>query len=81
MINQNINNGYQVSVVNIKYGKDLFKHTKDKPTMVVLDIPESLLKCKNQDEKFKDGIESFVYNTITKKYGAEVSKCQIWMPI
>jgi hypothetical protein len=79
MKNQIIEDGYQIIVVNIKYGKDLNKHIKDKPSMVILDVPESILKCKTQTEKFKDNLESFAYNTITKKYGAEVYKCQIWM--
>ena len=81
MINQIIEDGYQILVVNIKYGKDVNRRVKDKPSMVVLDVPDSILKCKNQIEKFKDNLESFAYNTITRKYGAEVYKCQIWMPI
>lgn len=74
------NNGYQVIVVNTKYGRILNEKIKDRPEMSILDIPEGILKTKNKHNVFEDNIESFVYNTLTKKYGAEVSHCQIYLP-
>ena len=74
-------NGYQVIVVNTKYGRILNEKIKDRPEMSVLDIPEGILKTKNKSGIFEDNVESFVYNTLTKKYGAEVSHCQIYLPL
>lgn len=73
--------GYQVVVVNIKYGKVHNPKIKERPDMTVLDIPEGILRTIKNEEKFKDNIESFAYNTITRKYGAEVSYCQVWLPM
>jgi hypothetical protein len=80
MSNEDIKESYQVLVVNITYGNELSNKIKDRPEMTVLDIPESILKNKKDETKFKDSIESFVYNTLTRKYGAEVCSCQIWLP-
>jgi len=75
--------GYQVTVTNIKYGRKFYTaRGKERPEMVTLDVPESLLKVKDKDdEKFRDGVESFAYNTVTRKFGAEVSFCQVWLPL
>lgn len=75
--------GYQIQVVNIKYGRELntSKKIKEKPEMVVLDVPEEILKNKNKGQKFLDMIESFAYNTVTRKYGAEVHICQVYLPL
>ena len=74
--------GYQITVVNIKYGNEFSKRSKDRPEMVTLDVPEALLKMKDEDgEKFLELVESFAYNTVTRKYGAEVTHCQIYLPI
>jgi hypothetical protein len=75
-----IKDGYQVLVVNIRYGKELSNRIKEKPEMVVLDIPESILKTQKNEEKFKDNVETFVYNSLSKKYNVEVNNCQIWLP-
>ena len=80
MTNHNID-GYQILVVNIKYGKELNSKVKNKPNMTVLDVPEGIMKSIKNESKFKDNIESFAYNTLTKKYGAEVSYCQVWLPL
>jgi hypothetical protein len=74
--------GYQITVVNIKYGNTLSKRIKERPEMVTLDLPEALLKVKGKDEeRFLDSVESFAYNTVTKKYGAEVTYCQVYLPM
>ena len=74
--------GYQITVANIKYGREFYMKHRERPEMVTLDVPESLLKVKDRDdEKFRDGIESFAYNTVTRKFGAEVSFCQVWLPL
>lgn len=74
--------GYQITVVNIKYGNTLSKRIKERPDMVTLDLPEALLKVRGKDEeRFLDSVESFAYNTVTKKYGAEVTYCQVYLPM
>lgn len=49
--------------------------------MATLDVPEGILKTMNDTKKFMENIESFAYNTLTKKYGAEVSYCQVYLPL
>ena len=80
-------NGYQVLITNIVWNKDTtgqyhIKYDKyDKlPKQFTLDLPESVF---NQAKKnvFKDVIESFVYNFLTRKYNHEVNNCQIWLPL
>ena len=71
----------QIMVVNIKYGRFLTTKIKERPEMVTLDLPESLVKIRNKTEKFLDGVESFAYNIITRKYGAEVCNCQVFLPL
>lgn len=77
------NVGYQINVVNIKYGKQLTNSKNEKPDMVTLDVPEALLKIKNKgdEQKFLDYVETFAYNTVSRKYGAEVNSCQVWLPL
>jgi len=72
-------NGYQITVVNIKYGNVFNSKIKNRPDMTILDVPENIYKIKDE-EKLRDAIESFAYNTITRKYGAEVSFCQSFLP-
>lgn len=59
------------------YGKG---KQKELPTMVTVTVPETI---RTQEEKdyamFKDNVETFAYNFLTKKYGVEVSFCQIWL--
>lgn len=74
-------NGYQVIITNIKYGGNVINNKiKEKPELAVLDIPEGILKNKNDNQKFMDNVESFCYNTLSRKYGREISYCQIWLP-
>lgn len=80
LLNTENNVGYQIFVVNIKYGKELNNKHKERPDMVILDVPESIRRIKNE-AKFLDNVESFAYNTITRKYGAEVYSCQVWLPL
>lgn len=80
MLEPTLNNGYQIIVVNISYKKTP-GFAKERPATVTLDVPEGILKCKSNKEKFYDSVEQFAYNTITKKYGAEVNRCQVWLPL
>lgn len=81
MISKTSEFGYQILVVNIKYGKELNGKIKNKPSMTVLDLPDNIIKCQKNEDKFRDSVETFTYNTLTKKYGAEVNNCQIWLPL
>lgn len=81
VINDETGDSYQIIVVNIKYDKITSKRVKDRPDTVTLDVPSGILKCKDNTEKFLDAVEQFAYNTISKKYGAEVCFCQVWLPL
>ena len=74
---------YQITVVNIKYGKELANRHKDRPEIVSLDVPAALVKMKNKgnEDKFRDAVEAFACNTITRKFGAEVGFCQVYLPL
>lgn len=76
--------GYQINVVNIKYGVSFLPRNRNRPDSATLDLPEAILKMKDKEggwQKFVDTVESFAYNTLTRKYGAEVSFCQVFLPL
>ena len=79
IIEQN-DSGYQITITDIKYGRELSGKVKHRPEITTLDVPESLLKLKEDNAKFMENIESFAYNMLTRKYGAEVCHCQVWLP-
>lgn len=73
-----------VIVVNIKYaplsmdGRSSRK--KNLPESFVLDLPERITQYENKDsQKYIDMIETFVFNTLTKKFQTEVNFCQIYL--
>ena len=77
---------YQVWAVNIKYDEYLGDqrvdlHSKRMPESAVLNVPESILKGKRNRQRFYENVETFVYNTLTRKCGAEVCFCQIFLPL
>ena len=77
------NGGYQIMVVNIKYGKVLSNKVRERPSVVTLDVPEAILKSRNKgdEQRFLDAVETFAYNTVTRKYGAEVNYCRVCLPL
>ena len=71
-----------VVVVNIKFNKRSFdgKKKTNLPDFFVLDLPERITQLPDKtDQKYYDLIETFVYNTLTKKFQTEVQYCQIWI--
>ena len=74
-------NGYQILVVNIKHGKVKNQKMKELDDVVVLDVPEGILKTKNNITQFYDNIETFAYNTVSRKFGTEVYHCQVYLPL
>ncbi len=77
-------NDNSVIIVNIKYNKDSYDGSsprkKNLPDFFVLDLPERITQMPNKnDQKYYDLIETFVYNTLSKKFHTEVSYCQIWL--
>ena len=78
--------GYQVIVTNITWSKDTvgkFRSKKDftdrLPDQMSFNLPDSLAK-KDGKEGFKDEVETFTYNFLTKRFNHEVYSCQIWLP-
>ena len=73
-----------VIAVNIKYSKNSMdgkpSKRKNLPDTFVLDLPERITQLPDKsDQKYLDLIETFVYNTLTKKFQTEVEYCQIWI--
>jgi hypothetical protein len=73
--------GYWIQVVNIVWGRDVGERKKkEKPSETVLDVPEEILKNRKNGERFLELVETFAYNVLMRKYGAEVMNCQIYLP-
>ena len=74
--------GYQIQVVNISWGRDVGERSKkkEKPSETVLDVPEEIMKHRKNPTRFMELVESFTYGLLTRKYGAEVYSCQIYLP-
>lgn len=73
-----------VIVVNIRYARismdGSMSKKKNLPEFFVLDLPERITQLPDKsDQKYLDLIETFVYNTLTKKFQTEVEHCQIWI--
>ena len=74
-----------VVIVNIHYFKEdrngkLTAKRTDLPKFFTLDLPERILEFKGKDEeKYTELIETFCYNTLSKKFQADVANCQIWI--
>lgn len=79
-----------VFVTNIAFAKKprltkeaKIKLEKDKDYLrnTTLEVPEKILKLQEKDYNiFKDAVETFVYNTITRRFRAEVVFAQVWLP-
>ena len=83
-ITADIENG--IIITNIKWWKGHEIKNKvnyyDLPESYQISIPNNMLDLyKNNYNVFKDEIETFVYNFLTRKFGIEVSFCQVWLPI
>ena len=73
-----------VIAVNIKYSKNSMdgkpSKRKNLPDTFVLDLPERITQLPDKsDQKYLDLIETFVYNTLSKKFQTDVEYCQIWI--
>ena len=83
--NENTNE-YQVIVANIFWNHKSHTNSKkvadnDLPTQMSLNIPDQVLnQAKKASNNFNDIIEQFCYNLLSRKYGKEVTSCQIWLP-
>ena len=82
------NDSYQVLVCNIAWGSKVHSGAAKKinqsemSSQISLDIPEAVLQQANKNKaNFNDIIEQFVYNLLCKKFGREVNRCQIWLPL
>ena len=72
-----------IIVVNIKYHPTHYRTKKlpdteeNYPSSVILDLPDKVLSKQN-DVNYYDIVESFVYNTVSGKFGREVIYCQTY---
>lgn len=84
-VEEDIDVGYEVVVANVAWSSKPFRAMKKEgelPTQISMTIPENVLKQANKPANvFNDIIESYVYNTLTRKFGHEVWRCQIWLPL
>ena len=77
---------YQVIVANIFWNhKSRTNSKKDNgtelPIQMSLTIPDQVLQqARKVKNNFNDIIEQFCYNLLSRKYGKEVTSCQIWLP-
>lgn len=83
-ITAEVENG--IIIANIKWWKGHETKTKvnwnELPDSYQLSIPNNMISMyQNEYDKFLDEIETFCYNFLTRKFGVEVSYCQIWLPI
>jgi mannosyltransferase OCH1-like enzyme len=81
------NNSFQILVTNIFWNMNSLKSTRTNKYLefdeqITLDVPNGVLKEANkQHNNFNDIIEQFVYNILYRKYGCEINRCQIWLPL
>ena len=86
--NDPLENRYQVFVANIAWSSKATRGTSKRcnkselPAHMSLDIPEAVLNEANKGKaNFNDVVESFCYNLLSKKFGYEVTHCQVWLPL
>lgn len=78
-----------IIATNIKWHKPnslshIMQSSSKLPEEFTLGIPSHLLPIKDNKQKyqqFKDEIEQFVYNFLTKKFDTQCTFCQIWLPL
>ena len=69
-----------MNVVNIKYDHTKKPKVREMPDCVPLTIPEGIMRLKDNDKKFLEEVEYFVYTSLTRKFGVEICFCQIYLP-
>lgn len=84
---EEINEGYQVMITAISWSPNTIKQFKSKydakqklPDSMTFDIPTNVLQQAKASGSFNDTIESYLCNSLTRKFGHEVYGCQIWLP-
>lgn len=73
--------GYSVSVVNIRYARGKVHVEGRVPEIVTLSIPEGIMRLKKDKAKFEEEVEAFAYNCLSRKYGVEITSCQVFLPL
>ena len=79
-------NSNQILITNITWNKNaIHSHSKQEdglPTQFALDLPENVVNQANKKgNNYKDVVESFAYNFLTRKFDHEVWSCSIWLPL
>ena len=81
------NEGYQVLITSISWSpaarqfKSKYDAKQKLPDSIAFDIPSNVLDQAKASESFNDTIESYLCNSLTRKFGHEVYGCQIWLPL
>lgn len=82
---ENETSSYQILVCNIHWdSKSALRKVKvdELPVQLALDVPENVLnQASKKNNVFNDIVEQFAYNLLTRKFGCEVSSCQVWLPL
>ena len=76
-------NGYQILVVNLTYDREKLRNkSKDIPDPLILTVKdEKILGLDHFSQDFNDAVETFVYDLVHSKYGTELYRCQIYLPL
>lgn len=81
LVNESTTGALLAVVVNISYFpyvNNKKTNLSDLPEYFVLDIPSRIREHEGKPD-YEDLVESFVYNTLSKKFQTEVASCQIWI--
>lgn len=83
-------NTYQVIITNLVWSKESTRVYRSKydakksipSQMFDFIVPaEKIKKFSKNMKTFNDELETYVYNTLTSKFGRELYSCQIWLPL
>lgn len=89
MQNNEENSRFQIYITNMKWGRDTFgagfkskyASKRNLPDSMAFDVPESITSKSMSDTQLKNDVETYTYNTLSRKYGKELEFAQLWLPL
>lgn len=89
MQNNDENSRFQVYITNMKWGRDTtgvgfkskYASKRNLPESMTFDVPDSITAKSVSDAQLNDDIETYTYNTLSRKYGKELEFAQLWLPL